>query len=123
MEYAERLSRWFASSDSKAAIKPTVRFHAWEDQLFDDELTIEELSIILHSTPRNITKWAKASTYDPPVGAYTLLCDAKGQVLKLEDETRIAIIRRGCKGKGNSTIFKKCDKEVFFEYLPSYIDP
>ena len=107
MAFAERLFRWLASSDSKAAITPTDRSHAWEPELFGDEIGIEELAKILHSTSRNITKWAMASTLEPPAGAYGLLLDAKGQVLRLAGGTRIAIIKRGSKGKGNSNIFRK----------------
>jgi len=107
MAFAERLISWFSSPDSKAAITPTDRPHAWEPELFGDEITIEKLSILLNSTPRNITKWAKASTCEPPAGAYALLLDAKGQVLRLADGSRIAIIRRGSKGKGNSNIFRQ----------------
>ena len=107
MEFAERLVRWFASPNSKAAITPTDRPHAWEPELFGDEIGIDELAKILNSTSRNITKWAKASTCEPPAGAYALLLDAKGQVLRLADGSRIAIIRRGSKGKGNSNIFRK----------------
>jgi hypothetical protein len=105
--FAERLIRWLHSPDSKAAITPTDRPHAWEPELFGDEIGIDELAKILNSTSRNITKWAKASTCDPPAGAYALLLDAKGQVLRLADGSRIAIIRRGSKGKGNSNIFRK----------------
>ena len=107
MAFAERLIRWLHSPDSKAAITPTDRPHAWEPELFGDEIGIDELAKILNSTSRNITKWAKASTCDPPAGAYALLLDAKGQVLRLADGSRIAIIRRGSKGKGNSNIFRK----------------
>ena len=107
MAFAERLFRWLASPDSKAAITPTDRPHAWEPELFGDEIAIEELAKILHSTPRNITKWVKASTFEPPPGAYALLLDAKGQVLRLAGGTRIAILKRGSKGKGNSNIFRK----------------
>jgi len=105
--FAERLIRWLHSPDSKAAITPTDRPHAWEPELFGDEIGIDELAKILNSTSRNITKWAKASTCEPPAGAYALLLDAKGQVLRLADGSRIAIIRRGSKGKGNSNIFRK----------------
>jgi len=105
--FAERLIRWLNSPDSKAAITPTDRPHAWEPELFGDEIGIDELAKILNSTSRNITKWAKASTCEPPAGAYALLLDAKGQVLRLADGSRIAIIRRGSKGKGNSNIFRK----------------
>ena len=107
MAFAERLTSWLASSDSKAAITPTDRPHAWELELFGDEIGIEELAKILNSTPRNITKWAKASALEPPPGAYALLLDAKGQVLRLEGGTRIAIFKRGSKGKGNSNIFRQ----------------
>ena len=107
MAFAERLFHWLASSYSKAAITPTDRPHAWEPELFGDEIGIDELAKILNSTSRNITKWAKASTCEPPAGAYALLLDAKGQVLRLADGSRIAIIRRGSKGKGNSNIFRK----------------
>ena len=107
MAFAERLIRWLHSPDSKAAITPTDRPHAWEPELFGDEIGIDELAKILNSTSRNITKWAKASTQLPPPGAYALLLDAKGQVLRLADGSRIAIIRRGSKGKGNSNIFRK----------------
>ena len=106
MAFAERLIRWLHSPDSKAAITPTDRPHAWEPELFGDEIGIDELAKILNSTSRNITKWAKASTCEPPAGAYALLLDAKGQVLRLADGSRIAIIRRGSKGKGNSNIFR-----------------
>jgi hypothetical protein len=61
----------------------------------------------LNSTSRNITKWAKDSTQLPPPGAYALLLDAKGQVLRLANGSRIAIIKRGSKGKGNSNIFRQ----------------
>jgi len=105
--FAERLIRWLHSPDSKAAITPTDRPHAWEPELFGDEIGIDELAKILNSTSRNITKWAKASKCEPPAGAYALLLDAKGQVLRLADGSRIAIIRRGSKGKGNSNIFRK----------------
>lgn len=107
MAFAERLFRWLHSPDSKAAITPTDRPHAWEPELFGDEIGIDELAKILNSTSRNITKWAKASKCEPPAGAYALLLDAKGQVLRLADGSRIAIIRRGSKGKGNSNIFRK----------------
>ena len=107
MAFAERLIRWLHSPDSKAAITPTDRPHAWEPELFGDEIGIDELAKILNSTSRNITKWAKALTCEPPAGAYALLLDAKGQVLRLADGSRIAIIRRGSKGKGNSNIFRK----------------
>ncbi len=107
MAFAERLIRWLHSPDSKAAITPTDRPHAWEPELFGDEIGIDELAKILNSTSRNITKWAKASTCEPPAGAYALLLDAKGQVLRLADGSRIAIIRRGSKGKGNSNIFRQ----------------
>ena len=107
MAFVERLFRWLASPDSKAAITPTDRPHAWEPELFGDEIGIEELAKILHSTPRNITKWAMASTLEPPAGACALLLDARGQVLRLGDGTRIAIIKRGSKGKGNSNVFRK----------------
>ena len=107
MAFAERLIRWLHSPDSKAAITPTDRPHAWEPELFGDEIGIDELAKILNSTSRNITKWAKASKCEPPAGAYALLLDAKGQVLRLADGSRIAIIRRGSKGKGNSNIFRK----------------
>lgn len=107
MAFAERLIRWLHSPDSKAATTPTDRPHAWEPELFGDEIGIDELAKILNSTSRNITKWAKASKCEPPAGAYALLLDAKGQVLRLADGSRIAIIRRGSKGKGNSNIFRK----------------
>ena len=107
MAFAERLTSWLASSDSKAAITPTDRPHACELELFGDEIGIDELAKILHSTPRNITKWAMASTLEPPAGACALLLDARGQVLRLGDGTRIAIIKRGSKGKGNSNVFRK----------------
>lgn len=107
MAFAERLISWLSSPDSKAAITTTDRPHAWEPELFGDEIGIDELAKILNSTSRNITKWAKASTQLPPPGAYALLLDAKGQVLRLADGSRIAIIRRGSKGKGNSNIFRK----------------
>ena len=48
-----------------------------------------------------------ASTLEPPAGACALLLDARGQVLRLGDGTRIAIIKRGSKGKGNSNVFRK----------------
>lgn len=124
MAFAERLTSWLASSDSKAAMNPTDRPHAWEPELFGDEIGIDELAKILHSTPRNITKWAKASTFEPPPGAYSLLLDAKGQVLRLAGGTRIAIIKRGSKGKGNSNIFRKVLEGgngcVFF--IPDYLE-
>ena len=107
MAFAERLIRWLHSAESKAAITPTDRPHAWEPELFGDEIGIDELAKILNSTSRNITKWAKASTCEPPAGAYALLLDAKGQVLRLADGSRIAIIRRGSKDTGNSNIFRK----------------
>ena len=107
MAFAERLISWLHSPDSKAAITPTDRPHAWEPELFGDEIGIDELAKILNSTSRNITKWAKASTLVPPLGAYAVLLDAKGQVLRLADGSRIAIIRRGSRGKGNSNIFRK----------------
>ena len=107
MAFAERLTSWLASPDSKAAITPTDRPHAWELELFGDEIGIEELAKILNSTPRNITKWAKASALEPPPGAYALLLDARGQVLRMGDGTRIAIIKRGSKGKGHSNVFRK----------------
>ena len=107
MAFAERLISWLSSPDSKAAITTTDRPHAWEPELFGDEIGIDELAKILNSTSRNITKWAKASKCEPPAGAYALLLDAKGQVLRLADGSRIAIIRRGSKGKGNSNIFRK----------------
>lgn len=107
MAFAERLFHWLASSDSKAAITPADRPHAWEPELFGDEIGIDELAKILHSTSRNITKWAKASTQLPPPGAYALLLDAKGQVLRMANGSRIAIIKRGGRGKGNSNIFRK----------------
>jgi hypothetical protein len=105
--FAERLISWLHSPDSKAAITPTDRPHAWEPELFGDEIGIEELAKILHSTSRNITKWAKASTLEPPPGAYALLLDAKGQVLRMANGSRIAIIKRGSRGKGNSNIFRQ----------------
>ena len=107
MEFAERLFGWLYDSHTKGAVTPTDRPHAWEPELFGDEIGIEELAKILHSTPRNITKWAMASTLEPPPGAYALLLDAKGQVLRLAGGTRIAIFKRGSKGKGNSNIFRK----------------
>ncbi len=107
MAFAERLFKWLASPHSKAAITPADRSHAWEPELFGEEITIEKLSMLLNSTSRNITKWARASTYEPPAGAYPLLLDAKGQVLRLANGSRIAIIRRGSKGKGNSNIFRQ----------------
>jgi len=123
--FAERLIRWLHSPDSKAAITPTDRPHAWEPELFGDEIGIDELAKILNSTSRNITKWAKASTQLPPPGAYALLLDAKGQVLRMADGSRIAIIRRGSKGKGNSNIFRKVlegGKGGGFK-VPKYLEP
>jgi len=123
--FAERLIRWLHSHDSKAAITPTDRPHAWEPELFGDEIGIDELAKILNSTSRNITKWAKASTQLPPPGAYALLLDAKGQVLRMADGSRIAIIRRGSKGKGNSNIFRKVlegGKGGGFK-VPKYLEP
>jgi hypothetical protein len=105
--FAERLFGWLYDSHTKGAVTPTDRPHAWEPELFGDEIGIDELAKILHSTPRNITKWAMASTLEPPVGAYALLLDAKGEVLRLEGGTRIAIFKRGSKGKGNSNVFRK----------------
>jgi len=123
--FAERLIRWLHSPDSKAAITPTDRPHAWEPELFGDEIGIDELAKILNSTSRNITKWAKASTQLPPPGAYALLLDAKGQVLRLADGSRIAIIRRGSKGKGNSNIFRQVlaggNGSGFL--VPKYLEP
>lgn len=107
MEFAERLFGWLYDPHTKGAIIPADRPHAWEPELFGDEIGIDELAKILHSTPRNITKWAMASTLEPPVGAYALLLDAKGEVLRLEGGTRIAIFKRGSKGKGNSNVFRK----------------
>ena len=107
MEFAERLFGWLYDPNTKGAIIPADRPHAWEPELFGDEIGIDELAKILHSTPRNITKWAMASTLEPPVGAYALLLDAKGEVLRLEGGTRIAIFKRGSKGKGNSNVFRK----------------
>ena len=107
MAFAERLFGWLYDPHTKGAITPTDRPHAWEPELFGDEIGIDELAKILHSTPRNITKWVKASTFEPPPGAYALLLDAKGQVLRLAGGTRIAIFKRGSKGKGNSNIFRK----------------
>jgi hypothetical protein len=123
--FAERLISWLHSPDSKAAITPTDRPHAWEPELFGDEIGIDELAKILNSTSRNITKWAKASTLVPPLGAYAVLLDAKGQVLRLADGSRIAIIRRGSKGKGNSNIFRKVlagGNGGGFE-VPKYLEP
>jgi len=107
VEFAERLFGWLYDPHTKGAIIPADRPHAWEPELFGDEIGIDELAKILHSTPRNITKWAMASTLEPPVGAYALLLDAKGEVLRLEGGTRIAIFKRGSKGKGNSNVFRK----------------
>ena len=107
MEFAERLFGWLYDPHTKGAIIPADRPHAWEPELFGDEIGIDELAKILHSTSRNITKWAMASTLEPPVGAYALLLDAKGEVLRLEGGTRIAIFKRGSKGKGNSNVFRK----------------
>ena len=107
MEFAERLFGWLYDPHTKGAIIPADRPHAWEPELFGDEIGIDELAKILHSTPRNITKWAMASTLEPPAGACALLLDARGQVLRLGDGTRIAIIKRGSKGKGNSNVFRK----------------
>jgi len=123
--FAERLIRWLHSHDSKAAITPTDRPHAWEPELFGDEIGIDELAKILNSTSRNITKWAKASTQLPPPGAYALLLDAKGQVLRMADGSRIAIIKRGSRGKGNSNIFRKVlegGKGGGFN-VPKYLEP
>ena len=58
--FTERLVRWFASRDCKAAIRSTGRFHDWKAQLFGDEITIKKLSIYLNSTPRYITKWGES---------------------------------------------------------------
>ena len=107
MEFAERLFGWLYDPHTKGAIIPADRPHAWEPELFGDEIGIDELAKILHSTPRNITKWAMASTLEPPAGACALLLDARGQVLRLAGGTRIAIIKRGSKGKGNSNVFRK----------------
>ena len=107
MEFAERLFGWLYDPHTKGAIIPADRPHAWEPELFGDEIGIDELAKILNSTSRNITKWAMDSTLEPPAGAYGLLLDARGQVLRLGDGTRIAIIKRGSKGKGNSNIFRK----------------
>ena len=125
MAFAERLIRWLHSPDSKAAITPADRPHAWKPELFGDEIGIDELAKILNSTPRNITKWAKASTFEPPPGAYALLLDAKGQVLRLEGGSRIAIIKRGGRGKGHSNIFRKVlegGKGGGFN-VPKYLEP
>ncbi len=125
MAFAERLISWLHSPDSKAAITPTDRPHAWEPELFGDEIGIEELAKILHSTSRNITKWAKASTLEPPPGAYALLLDAKGQVLRMANGSRIAIIKRGSRGKGNSNIFRQVlaggSGGLFLE-IPDYLE-
>ena len=107
MEFAKRLFGWLYDSHTKGAVTPTDRSHAWEPELFGDEIGIDELAKILHSTSRNITKWAMDSTLEPPAGAYALLLDAKGQVLRLAGGTRIAIIKRGSKGKGHSNVFRK----------------
>ena len=107
MEFAERLFGWLYDPHTKGAIIPADRPHAWEPELFGDEIGIDELAKILNSTSRNITKWAMDSTLEPPAGAYGLLLDARGQVLRLGDGTRIAIIKRGSKGKGNSNVFRK----------------
>ena len=107
MAFAERLFDWLYDPHTKGAIIPADRPHAWEPELFGDEIGIDELAKILHSTSRNITKWAMASTLEPPAGACALLLDARGQVLRLGDGTRIAIIKRGSKGKGNSNVFRK----------------
>jgi len=125
VEFPEHLVRWFASPDSKAAITPTDRLHGWEPELFGDEIGIDELAKIFNSTSRNIIKWARASTYEPPAGTYSLLLDSKGQVLRLADGSRIAIIKRGSKGKGNSNILKKVlagGSGGAFE-VPKYLEP
>lgn len=107
MEFAERLFGWLYDPHTKGAIIPADRPHAWEPELFGDEIGIDDLAKILNSTSRNITKWAMDSTLEPPAGAYALLLDARGQVLRLGDGTRIAIIKRGSKGKGHSNVFRK----------------
>jgi len=69
VEFAERLVRWFASPNSKAAIKSTGRLHGWEPELFGDEIGIDDLAKIFNSTSRNITKLARASTDEPTAGS------------------------------------------------------